>query len=127
MPSLFLGFTISSHFILAILSILPLILIIKKLTNIDRRELRKRYWEHALPIIQEKHEYRGTFSNCSPGPYRTESGYFGLTGFKINCTINNDCARVDFLLGRSKAEDNKAAYDLLNSHKDEIEDELGIS
>lgn len=92
-----------------------------------RYEIRKRYWTYALPIIQKRHAHRGTFSNCNPTTSNTESGFFGISGFNINCIANYNSARIDFYLGKSDTAQNKAAFDLLWSHKDEIEEELGIS
>ncbi len=99
----------------------------EKMAEADRFEIRKRYWTYALPIIQKQHIHRGTFSNCSPGTANTESGFFGINGFKISCVANYDSARIDFYLGKENSAQNKNAFDLLYSHKDEIETELGIS
>ena len=86
----------------------------------NRLELRKRYWTYALPIIQKRHAYRGTFGNCNPITSNTVVGSFGISGFSICCIANYDTARIDFYMG-------KAAFDLLHAHKDEIEEELGVS
>jgi uncharacterized protein with ParB-like and HNH nuclease domain len=99
----------------------------EKVAEASRFEIRKRYWAYALPIIQKQHAHRGTFSNCNPVTSNTESGFFGISGFCISCIANYDSARIDFYMGKSDAAQNKAAFDLLRSHKDEIEEELGIS
>lgn len=99
----------------------------EKIAEASRYEIRKRYWTYALPIIQKQHAHRGTFSNCNPTTSNTESGFFGISGFNIRCIANNDSARIDFYLGKSDTAQNKAAFDLLRSHKDEIEEELGVS
>ncbi len=99
----------------------------EKAAEAGRFEVRKRYWTYALPVIQKQHAHRGTFGNCNPGISNTESGFFGISGFTINCIANYDCARIDFYMGKGEAAQNKAAFDLLRSHKDEIEEELGIS
>ncbi len=93
----------------------------------NRLELRKRYWTYALPIIQKRHAYRGTFGNCNPITSNTVVGSFGISGFSICCIANYDTARIDFYMGKSDAARNKAAFDLLHAHKDEIEEELGVS
>ena len=90
-------------------------------------EIRKRYWEYALPIIQKQNAYRGTFNYCTPGSSNTIWGSFGISGFNISCVANTDTARVDFNLVNADSAKNKKAFDLLYSHKDEIEKELGIS
>lgn len=99
----------------------------KKIPDAVRYDIRKRYWEYALPFIQEQHMHRGTFGGCIPTTSNTVSGFFGLSGFNISCVANYDGARIDFYLGNGNAEKNKAAFDLLYSHKAEIEKELGIS
>lgn len=99
----------------------------EKVAEASRFEVRKRYWTYALPIIQKQHIHRGTFSNCNPVTSNTESGFFGISGFCISCIANYDSARIDFYMGKSDAAQNKAAFDLLHSHKEEIEEELGIA
>ncbi len=98
----------------------------KKAEN-GRYELRKKYWSYALPIIQNHHLSKRTFSNCTPTTSNTLPGFFGIGGFSINCIANYDSARVDFYLGKSNAAENKTAFDLLRSHKKEIEEKLGAS
>ena len=93
----------------------------------SRYEIRKRYWTYALPLMQERNAHRGTFGNCNPITSNTIAGSFGISGFSICCIANYDCARIDFYMCKSDAAQNKAAFDLLHAHKDEIEAELGIS
>ena len=50
-----------------------------------------------------------------------------MSGVSVQCIANYDGARIDFYLGNSDAAQNKAAFDLLYSHRDEIEQELGIT
>ncbi len=97
----------------------------KKSSDESRYELRRRYWEYALPIIKQQHLHRGTFSNCNPVTSNTESGFFGLSGFCISCVANYDNARIDFWLGSSDVDRNKKAFDLLYSHRSAIEAKLG--
>lgn len=99
----------------------------EKLAEEGRYEIRKRYWAYALPIIQKQNLSRGTFSKCMPVISNTLSGYFGISGFCICCVANYDFARIDFYMGKSDTSQNKTAFDLLYSHKYEIEAELGIS
>lgn len=96
-------------------------------SDANRYEIRRRYWEYALPIIQAQHVHRGTYGNCTPTTSNTESGFFGISGFNISCIANYDNARIDFYLGSSDTKKNKEAFDLLYSHKDDIEEELGVT
>lgn len=99
----------------------------EKVAKAGRYELRKRYWTYALPIIQKQNAHRGTFEHCNPNTSNTMSGYFGINGFNISCIANYDSARIDFYLGKDDAAKNKATFDILLAHKDEIEDKLGVS
>lgn len=99
----------------------------EKVAEASRYELRKRYWTYALPIIQKQNAHRGSFTNCKPTASNTSSGFFGISGFQIMCTANYDDTAVHFYMGKNDASANKAAYDLLFSHKEDIEKELGIS
>lgn len=100
---------------------------IKKLSDANRFDIRRRYWEYALPIIQEKNMYRGTFSGCNPTTSNTESGFFGIRGICISCIANYDNARIDFYLGNGEKKKNKEIFDTLYKYKNEIEIKLGIS
>ncbi|MDC7291472.1 DUF4268 domain-containing protein [Blautia schinkii] len=99
----------------------------KKTSDVNRYEIRRRYWEYALPIIQAQHIRRGTYNNCTPTTSNTVSGFFGISGFNISCIANYDNARIDFYLGSSDTKKNKDTFDFLYSHKDDIEEELGIT
>ena len=98
-----------------------------KEADANRFEIRKRYWTYALPIIQKEHVDRGTFTNCTPGTSNQAVGSFGIGGFSVCCVANRDCARVDFYMCKSDASQNKAAFDLLHGHKNEIEENLGAA
>lgn len=99
----------------------------EKAAEASRFDLRRRYWTYALPLIQKQHMHRGSFGNVSPGTSNTVAGFFGISGCSVQCIANYDGARIDFYLGSGDAAWNKASFDLLHSHKDEIEEELGIS
>jgi len=98
-----------------------------KLTSAKRYDVRKRYWEYALPIIQSRNIRWGVFSGCNPNTSNTESGFFGISGFSINCIANFDNARIESYFGSSDTSTNKSAFDALFRHKDEIEAALGVA
>lgn len=91
----------------------------------ERYEIRKKYWTFALPYIHEKFGEGGTFSNVNPTTSNWISGFFGVGGFNVTCTANYDCARVQFYLGKSDKDKNKAAFDYLYKNKADIESQLG--
>ena len=99
----------------------------ERAAEFSRFELRKRYWTFALPVIQKQHMHRRSFGNSNPTISNVLSGFFGMSGFSIQCIANYDGARIDLYLGSSDAAQNKAAFDLLYGHRDEIEQELGIT
>ena len=98
----------------------------EKAAEAGRFEIRKRYWTFALPVIQKQNLHRGTFGNSKPSTSNLVYGSFGISGFHVICAANFDCVRVDFFMENSNAAHNKAAYDILFSHKEEIEESLGI-
>lgn len=91
-----------------------------------RYELRRRFWTYALKHIHEAHG-DASFSNVHPSKENWISGFFGVSSFSLNCVANYDCARVELWMGKADKAANKKAFDMLYSHKDEIEAALGIS
>lgn len=91
----------------------------------NRYDLRKKYWAYALPIIQAANRGNRAFRNCIPGTSNTINGHFGIGGFCVSCVANQDEARIDFILGKGNAEENKSVFDYLKAHQDEIEDAMG--
>lgn len=89
-----------------------------------RHELRRNYWTFALPEIKAANEGE-CFSNVNPCIQNWVSGYFGISGFRINCVANYDGAKVEFYLSKGDVNVNKEAFDILFSHKDEVEAKLG--
>ena len=98
-----------------------------KAADESRYEIRKRYWTYALPLIQQAHSHRGSFSNVTPGTSNWCSGYFGIGGFSISCVANYDEAWVALWMSSGDAAKNKRGFDLLFEHKEEIEEQIGTS
>ena len=99
----------------------------EKAAEAGRSDIRKRYWEYALPFIQEANVRRGCFVNTGATTSNTLMGFFGVSGFSICCIANYDQARIDLYMGSSDKARNKSAYDSLIAHREEIESELGIT
>lgn len=87
-------------------------------------EKRFGYWEYALPAIQLQNIDNGSFSNVRPGNFNTLAGSLGIVGVFIRCVANFDCARVEFVIYGSDVSENQKAFDILVSHKDDIESQL---
>ena len=88
-------------------------------------EIRKRFWTYALPIIKKANNRTGAYLNCNPIKGNEVWGRFGIGGFKIGCVANLDQAYVWFYLGKKEKDKNKEAFDLLYSHKEEIDKAVG--
>ncbi len=91
----------------------------------SRQARRRKYWTYALPVIQAAHGDGGAFSNVSPTKENWISGFFGVGGVCLNCVVTYDSARVELYFNRSDRRYNKAAFDVLFSHRAEIEAALG--
>lgn len=92
-----------------------------------RYETRRKYWDYALDFIKEINAENASFVNVNPSKENWISGFIGISGFKISCLANIDFARVDLHLGKVKKEENKKAFDMLMTHKEDIEKALGVS
>lgn len=92
-----------------------------------RYEIRRKYWAYALDILKETHKESGMYSNWNTTKETWVAGFFGVSGFSIQCIANFECARVEMYFGKSIKEENKKAYDTLVAHKSEIESKLGVS
>lgn len=91
-----------------------------------RYEIRRKFWTFALEHIHAAHG-DGSFGNVNPSKENWISGFFGVSGCALNCVANYDCARVEVWLGKGDKATNKKMFDMLFSHRTEIEAALGIS
>lgn len=91
----------------------------------SRHEIRKKYWEYALPAIKAAFGGNGPFSNVNPVANNYVSGFIGIPGVCINCVSNFDGARVELYLGMAEKGRNKAVFDYLFMRKEEIEAAMG--
>ncbi|HUM44074.1 MAG TPA: DUF4268 domain-containing protein [Fervidobacterium sp.] len=87
--------------------------------------MRKRYWTYALVQTHKAHGNPGSFSNVNPSTDNWINGFFEIGGFYLRCVANFDSARTEVMFGRAEKSENKAAFDALYQHKDEIETKLG--
>ena len=91
-----------------------------------RYELRRRYWDLALKCIKEAHGPKGSFRNVTTSKEYWINGWFGVSGFSIECDAKMNSVAVEIVLAKPDRNANKSAYDYLYTHKDEIEAELGV-
>lgn len=87
-----------------------------------RRDLRRRYWAFALPIVKNAHGDAGVFSKASPNGENWMDGFFGEGGvhFCIKANFSNVQAMIYMKSFRAKP-----MFDYLASRRDEIETSLG--
>lgn len=90
-----------------------------------RYELRKKYWTYALPIIQKVHETNASFDKVNPSTENWINGFVGIIGAHLCCVANYDAARAEFIFEGKSKEENKASFDKVFAHKNEIEEKLG--
>ena len=92
----------------------------------DKDEIRKRYWSYAIPFIKEKNANTGMFGKCNPTVSNTMTGSFGVKDFYIYCIANYDFAKVVLHMSKPDSLQNKAVFDMLYGHKEEIEKAFGV-
>ena len=88
-------------------------------------EKRKRFWTFALPIVKKANNSTGAFLNCNPTKRNEVWGSFGIGGIRVGCVATLSQAYVWFYLGKKEKQKNKESFDLLYSHKDEINKAVG--
>lgn len=94
------------------------------------KELKRRYWAFALPLIRQEHGDEtsgGCFSNRTTSGDDWISGTFGISGFRICCVLTKNKARVSLILGNARAQRNKESFDDLYSNRERFEKELATS
>lgn len=91
----------------------------------EKLDSRMKYWTYALPIIRKENKNSGYFKNLKPYAQNIMKSPVGISGYRIACAVNDKETRVDFYLDNKTAAKNKAEFDMLYTHKQEIEDAVG--
>jgi len=84
----------------------------------ERYKIRRRYWEKALPVIQET---TGTFLNVNPQKNNAIWGSTEKSGVSISCVANFDSARVESYIDQGDYDKNRAFFKVLEAHRTVIE------
>lgn len=92
-----------------------------------RYEIRRRYWQFAIPLIQKAHEETGCFSLVTKSKENWIAGSYGVSGCSVTCVANFDSARVEIYLGTSDKMLNKKIFDAVFARKSVIESALSAS
>ena len=94
-------------------------------TSGSRYEIRKKYWEYALPHIKASFGEKGPFHNVNPVTNNWIAGFIGIAGVHIGCIANYNESRVQLYLGMASKEQNKALFDFLYARKSILEEAMG--
>ena len=89
--------------------------------NNSIRNIRFKFWEKALPKIQEVSHL---FQNVNPSKDNWLTGSTGIGGITFNMVITQKSVRVELYIYRSSKEENKNLYDKLFEMKGTIEREF---
>lgn len=84
----------------------------------ERHKIRRKYWEKALPIIQQT---TGSFLNVTPQKNNAVYGSTNKPGVLISCIANYDSARVEIYIDQGDYDKNRVIFKSLDSHRSEIE------
>lgn len=97
----------------------------KERENSNLEKLYK-FWESALPILQQKNNDNQMFKDSKPKKYQYIYGRIGIPRFVILVGALKDMVRVELKLDRDDLL-NKQVFDSIYEHKNEIESKLGVS
>jgi hypothetical protein len=87
-------------------------------------DIRYKFWETALPEIQEVSHL---FQNVSPSKENWLVGSTGIAGITFNVIITQKSARAELYIGKPNKDENKRIYDKLSDIKEKLEKEYGKS
>jgi uncharacterized protein with ParB-like and HNH nuclease domain len=91
---------------------------IPKPTPTDRGAIRLRFWEFALPILQQR---TSKFKNNQPSQSNWLDANYDLKGVRISIIANLDNVRVDFCIGTKNKELNNSIYQYLKDREIQIQ------
>lgn len=95
-----------------------------------RYAARFNYWTYALPIIRKAHGGKGhPYGKVSPSESSYKGGFFGLRCIHLYCSISLKkplhCG-VGLWIDTGIKEQNERVFDMLYSHKNEIESKISM-
>lgn len=95
-----------------------------------RHRLRRGYWTYALPLIKEAQGGAGhPYGNVNPTEGYSIDGFFGIAGIHLYCMVSMKkplCCKAGIWIDTGHADTNKALFDLLYAHKEEIEAKVSM-
>lgn len=95
-----------------------------------RHEARLNYWTYALPIIKEAQGGPGhPYGNVNPTESSYKDGFFGIGGLHLYCSVGMKKpihCNAGLWIDTGKQDTSKIIFDLLYSHKEEIESKVSM-
>ena len=84
----------------------------------ERSDEHLRFWEGLISIARDRNTRH---ANIKPGTYHWLGASSGIRGLGYNFVIVKECGIVELYIDRGDATENNNIFDLLYSHKEEIE------
>ncbi|RZG76026.1 DUF4268 domain-containing protein [Acinetobacter wuhouensis] len=89
----------------------------------DKTDIRYQYWEQLLEYFSKLNNH--LYNNISPKNDHWLNTGSGISGCVYTLLFLQKELRVEFAMGRSKAEENKLLFDFFSKHKLQIEESFG--
>ncbi|RWE85111.1 DUF4268 domain-containing protein [Mesorhizobium sp.] len=90
--------------------------------QITRHTLRREFWRQLLPEINKRSEL---YRNITSSQQNWISASVGVRGIGLNFSVTGDASRAEIYIDRGNKTENEKVFDLLHSHKDQIEQDFG--
>jgi hypothetical protein len=91
--------------------------------DVSKREVAIfNFHERLLPLLREKAKI---FRNVAASTGSWKAGSFGLASIQVKYDVKQDTVSVQLWLHRSKHEENRAGYEYLRAHEEELSVVLG--
>ena len=87
----------------------------------DRFSRRRKFWEDLLPRLN----HQVLFTKVNPTKDFWLSAGAGISGLSYTLLVTKSYAAIEFTINRASKEDNKRLFNVLESHKNDIEGRFG--
>ena len=87
----------------------------------DRFSRRRKFWDELLPTLN----HHILFTKVNPTKDFWLSAGAGISGLSYTLLVTKSYAAIEFTINRASKEDNKRLFNVLESHKNDIEGRFG--
>jgi uncharacterized protein with ParB-like and HNH nuclease domain len=87
----------------------------------DRFSRRRKFWEELLPML----DHHILFTKVNPTKDFWLSAGAGISGLSYTLLVTKSYTAIEFTINRASKDDNKRLFNLLESHKNDIEGRFG--